>query len=183
MKKVYLVHGWGGNSKGGWFDWLRTELTKRKIKVYAFDMPDTDNPKIENWVGYLKQNIKKVDKETYFVGHSIGVQTIMRFLENLPKHKAIGGCVFVAGWFNLINLDEDETITAEPWLKNHIDWKKVKEHTDKFLCMFSDNDPYVPLSDIELFKERFKAEIITKNKFGHFNEVDKIPEVLDFIIK
>ena len=85
MKKVYLVHGWGGSSEGGWFDWLKLELKSKGYEVKAFDMPNTEEPKIEEWVGYLEANIKDVDEETYFVGYSIGCQTIIRFLEKLHK--------------------------------------------------------------------------------------------------
>ena len=101
-KKVYLIHGWGGSSEGGWFDWLKEEFSKCNIKVYAFDMPNTDNPKIEKWVKYLEENIKDVDEQTYFIGHSIGCQTIMRYLEKLHKHKKIAGCVFVAQWSRIL---------------------------------------------------------------------------------
>ena len=52
-------------------------------------MPNSENPKIEKWVKYLEENIKSVDEQTYFIGHSIGCQTIMRFLEKLHKHKKL----------------------------------------------------------------------------------------------
>ena len=86
MKKIYLIHGWGGSSGEGWFSWLKRNLEKQNFEVYVFNMPDSDNPKIETWVKYLEKNIKNVDKDTFFIGHSIGCQTIMRFLEKLPKH-------------------------------------------------------------------------------------------------
>ena len=87
MKKAYLVHGWGGTGSGGWFDWLKQELPKKGFEVVSFDMPDTDNPKIETWVKYLEQKINsdEIDENTYFVGHSVGCQTILRFLEKLHK--------------------------------------------------------------------------------------------------
>lgn len=183
MKKVYLIHGWGGSCEGGWFDWLKEELIKKKIKVYAFDMPNTEHPKIEEWVNYLERNIKNVDEETYFVGHSIGCQTMMRFLEKLPKHKVVGGCAFVAGWFNLVNLNNEEMLIAHPWINTNIDFERIRRHTNNFLGVFSDDDPYVPLSNKDIFKEELGAKIITKKKGGHFNNINKIQEVLDFITK
>ena len=183
MKKIYLIHGWGGTSEGGWFDWLKEELRSKGIKVYAFNMPNTEHPKIEEWVKHLEDNIKEVDKDTYFVGHSIGCQTIMRFLEKLPKHKVVGGCVFVAGWFNLINLNEEEMLIAHPWINARIDFERIKRHTPHFLCIFSDNDPWVHLSESEIFKEKLGAKIIHKKKMGHFENVEKIPEVLSFLVR
>ena len=183
MKKVYLIHGWGGTSKEKWFEWLKQELIKRKIKVYAFDMPNTEHPKIEEWVKYIEENIKDTDEDTYFVGHNIGCQTIMRYLEKLPKNKIIGGCIFVAGWFNLINLSKEEMQIAHPWMNTHIDFERIRKHTDNFLCIFSDDDPWVHLSEGEIFKDKIGAKIITKKNMGHFENAEKIQEVLEFLSK
>ncbi len=181
MKKVYLIHGWGGSSEGGWFDWLKSELKSKGYEVEAFDMPNTDEPKIEEWVGYLRDNIKDVDEETYFVGHSIGCQTIIRFLEKLHKHKKIGGCVFVAGWFDIINLEPEELIIAHPWVDSKIHFERVLDHCNNFLAIFSDNDPYVHLDEAKKFKEDLGAKIILKKGLNHFNTVGKIPEILKFL--
>jgi len=184
MKKVYLIHGWGGNSSSEpWFQWLKKDLSNRGIKVTAFDMPNTDEPKIEQWVGYLKENIsiKDIDKETYFVGHSIGCQTILRFLEKLPKQKIIGGCIFVAGWFDLINQKPEEIKIAHPWINSKIDFPRILEHCNNFLAVFSDDDPYVHLNEVKKFRDNLGAKIIIKKKEEHFNETEKIPEILKFI--
>jgi len=181
MKKVYLIHGWGGNSSSeSWFKWLKEELRKKKYKVTAFDMPNTDNPKIEAWVGYLRKKINDVNEETYFIGHSIGCQTILRFLEKLHKHKKIGGCIFVAGWFDLINQEPEEIKIAHPWTNTKIDFIRILDHCNNFLAIFSDNDPYVHLDEVKKFRKNLGAKIIVKHGEGHFNETEKIPEILEF---
>jgi len=185
MAKVYLIHGWGGcDSSEGWFGWLKGKLKKRKIETIGFNMPNTDYPKIEEWVGFLEENVKDIDEKTYLVGHSIGCQTILRFLEKLPKKTKIGGCIFVAGWFNLkeetYELEEDRKI-AEPWIKTPMDFKKIKQHTNHFMAIFSDNDPYVHLDNQKIFKEKLNAKIIIKNNEGHFNETEEIPQIISFI--
>jgi uncharacterized protein len=181
--KVFLIHGWGGTGSGGWFDWLRYELSKKGFEVESFDMPNTEEPKIEEWVGYLQEkiNLEEISEKTYFIGHSIGCQTIMRFLEKLHKHKRIGGCVFVAGWFNLIGLDKEELEIAHPWINNPIDFSRIKDHCNNFLALFSNDDPFVNLDESKKFEKELGAEIVVKNKLGHFNEVGKIPEILDFL--
>jgi len=187
MKKVYLIHGWGGSdSSEGWFGWLKKQLKEKGIDIVTFNMPNTNYPKIEEWVGFLGKNIKDIDKETYFIGHSIGCQTILRFLEKLPKEIKVGGCIFIAGWFNLKEsayTSEEEKEIARPWIETPINLEKVKKHTQNFLAIFSDNDDCVPLSDSELFKKRLDAEIIIKHNEGHFNETQEIKELIDFIEK
>ena len=183
MKKVYLIHGLGGNSNENWFEWLKKELLKKDYDVKAFDMPDTYNPKIEQWINFLECEInpEEIDEETYFVGHSIGCQTILRYLEKLHKHKKIAGCVFVAGWFNLINLEPKEFQIAHPWIKSKINHNRVRDHTDNFLAIFSNDDPYIPFEEQEKFKKELGAKVKIKHNEGHFKSTEKIPEILDFL--
>lgn len=183
MKKVFLIHGWGGTGSGGWFDWLKVELPKKGFEVESFDMPNTEHPKIELWVGYLEEKInpEDIDERTFFIGHSIGCQTIMRFLEKLHKHKKVGGCVFVAGWFDLINMEEEEMEIAHPWINERIHFERVLDHCNNFLALFSDDDPYVDLSEVEKFEKDLGAKTIIKKNKGHFNEVNEIPEILEFV--
>ena len=47
-KKVYFVHGWGdGLDEVSWLPWLRSECESRGIKLVAFEMPHSDEPKID----------------------------------------------------------------------------------------------------------------------------------------
>jgi hypothetical protein len=181
-KKVYLIHGWGKSSSTlPWFKPLAEKLLEKGFEVEAFDMPNTDEPKIEEWVNYLKSNISDVSENTYFVGHSIGCQTIMRFLEKLHRHKKIAGCAFVAPWIDLIGLGPDELEIAHPWLNSKIDFNRIKDHTNNFLAIFSDNDSFVHLDESDKFKKNLWAKIIIKKKQDHFEDVEEIPEVLEFI--
>ena len=187
MKQVYIIHGWGGSRNSeGWFGWLKQELEAKNVRIEFLEMPDTNYPRIETWVRHLENNVKELDEETYFIGHSIGCQAIMRFLEKLPENIKIGGCVFVAGFFNLtvscLEIEEDKEI-AEPWLETSMNTEKIKEHAKNFLAIFSEDDPDIPLSDSDIFKEKLNAEIVIKKDEGHFNNTEKIPEVLDFILK
>lgn len=184
MKKVFLIHGWGGSSSSGaWFNWLKDSLNKKGFEVESFDMPNTWQPKIEDWVKFLEDNInpEEIDEETYFVGHSIGCQTIMRFLEKLHKHKQVGGCVFVAGWFDLITHSSEELEIAHPWIHSEIHFDRVLDHCNNFLAIFSDDDPDVSLEEAEKFKENLGAKIIIKHNQEHFDDTPEIPEILDFV--
>jgi uncharacterized protein len=181
MIKAYIIHGWGFDSKMPWIKWLERELKKnKKIQVYALDMPNTEFPKIEEWVNYLKRNVGIINEVTYFVGHSIGCQTIMRFLEKLPKNEHIKGCVFIAPWFDLINLKDGEVDIAHPWINSKINFERVEQHTGNILAIFSNNDPYVSEKEVNKFKE-LGVKIIIKKDEGHFDNTKRIQEILEFI--
>lgn len=149
-------------------------------------MPEPAEPKIEAWVSRLSGIVGEVDENTFFVGHSIGCQTILRYLESLPAGKKVGGVIFVAGWFKLMNLktDEEKEI-AQPWLETPIDFEKVKQHTEKFFAVFSDDDEVVPINNKDLFEQRLGAKTAVEHNKGHFSESDgvkELPSVLEAII-
>ena len=182
MKTVYIIHGWASSPKGNWFPWIKKELEKKGVRVFVFDMPDAKHPSIESWVKYLEDNVKDADENAYFIGHSVGCQTILRFLEKLHKHKKVGGCFLVAPWFNLVNLDKKETEIIKPWINDNIDFSRVLDHCDNFIAMFSTNDLYVQLSEDKIFKEKLGAKIIHEKNQGHFEEEEE-PEILKEILK
>ena len=107
MKRVFLVHCWGGKPEGGWYSWIKDELERRNIKVIIPKMPNPVAPEINSWVNTLEKSVGKADENTYFIGHSVGCQTILRYLETINQN--VGGVLFVAGWFNLVNLESKET--------------------------------------------------------------------------
>ena len=178
MKRVIIVHGWEGSPKEGWFPWLKKELEFRGFKVEVPEMPNSDEPNIKAWVDYLNKVAGEVDEKTYFVGHSMGCQTIMRYIEEMPKYEHIGGAVFVAGWFNLKGLQTNlEKEIAKPWLETEINFDKVRKHTHKFVEIMSDNDEYVSLTDAELFERKLNAKVIIERNMGHFSGEDGVKEL------
>lgn len=176
-KRVFIVHGWGGSPQEGWFPWLKSELEDKGFVVKIPSMPDTENPKIETWIPHLSKVVGDVDENTFFVGHSIGCQTIMRYLEALPANKKVGGAIFVAGFLTLMNLPEEEKDTAKPWLQTPIDTEKVKQHSNKFIAIFSDNDAVVPFNNKQLFEQKLNAKTIVEHEKGHFSGSDGITQL------
>ena len=187
MKRAYIIHGWGADPNCNWQPWLKKELEKNNFKVEVPAMPNTDEPKIESWVKKLKEIVGKADEETYFIGHSIGCQTILRYFEGL-KGK-VGGAVFVAGWFNLTKEampSKVEEKIAKPWLEREINLEKVKKVCDKIVAIFSDNDPYVDLEENKAAFEKLNAEIVVEKNKGHLDDdskTTKLQSALDAVLK
>lgn len=185
MKRVFIVHGWSGYPEECWFPWLKGELEKRGFQVIVLQMPDADAPAMDTWVPHLAKAVGKPDKDTYFVGHSIGCQTIMRYLQTIDGQ--IGGAVLVAGFFEVLKLytDEERKI-AKPWLETPIDAAKVKKAAKNFIAIFSDNDKYVPLENAKLFKQRLGAKTVIVQSKGHMGASDdcaQLPEVLNAVLE
>lgn len=186
MKRVFIVHGWSGYPEEGWFPWLKGELLQRGISVTVPSMPNPDEPIIDTWVSHLTKVVGMLDEETYFVGHSIGCQTILRYIEQAQVK--IGGAIFVAGWFHLTNIDtEEEKRISKPWLETAIDLEAVSSLLSKSVAIFSNDDPLVPLNiNSSAFKEALGAQIVIEEAKGHIAGTDGIvtlPSVLEALLR
>lgn len=188
-KRVFIIHGWDGHPEEGCFPWLKKELEERGFIVFNPKMPEPLNPQIEAWVSFLRKQIGIPDKNTILLGHSIGAQTVLRYLESLKDDEKIAGAVFLAGWVHLTSeayeTKEDVEI-AKPWLNTFLNWNKIKSHSKKFVSIFSDNDPLVPITDSEIFSSKLWSEIIIEHNKGHFSGSDgilELPSALESILK
>ncbi|MFA5130026.1 MAG: alpha/beta hydrolase [Patescibacteria group bacterium] len=188
-KRVFIIHGWDGYPEEGIFPWLKKELQDRGLAVFNPSMPEPLHPKIHEWVSFLAQQIGVPDKDTILFGHSIGAQTILRYLESLNENERVGGAVFLAGWTHLTNeayeTDEDAVI-AKPWLETPLNWSKIKSRSNTFIGIFSDNDPVVPLSDAKIFESELGAKIIIEHGKEHFSGstgIKELPSALQAVLE
>lgn len=187
-KRVFIVHGWDGFPEQGWFPWLKRELEEKGFAVFVPQLPKPDEPRIDNWVLKLKEVVGVPDEQTYFVGHSMGCQTIVRYCEALPEGAVVGGAVFVAGFFKrLTNLEDDDVVrsVADEWLKTPLNLKEAKAHLRKSIAIFSDNDPYVPVDNKDDFADSLGSKIIVEHGKGHFNAsigTVELPIALDSLL-
>ena len=187
MKRVYIIHGWGGSPDEPLHKWLTSELREKGFVVEAPAMPKPDEPKMETWIPFLSQLVGTPDTNTFFVGHSIGCQTIIRYLETLPEGVKIGGAVFIAGWYNVRNLEtEKEKRIAGPWVNTPRNDEKIRRAVNQAVAIFSDNDPFVQPENQESWKEKVGAKIIVEHNKGHFTENDgviSLPSALEAMLE
>lgn len=185
-KRVFIIHGWSGRPNEHWLPWLKNELEAKGFEVEVPLMLDHDDPIIDTCVKRLGDAIGASDENTYFVGHSIGCQTIMRYLAS--RDEKAGGCVFVAGWFKMINLEDKETEDlAAPWMdETTIDFNRLRKATDKFTVLISDNDDYDRVDkNRKLFEEKVGAKVTIMHDKGHFTAGDgvtELPEALTAVL-
>ena len=185
-KRIFIIHRWSGGPRDDWRPWVRAELEKKGYEVVVPQMLDTNTPTIENWVGYLKEIVGTPDVNTFFIGHRIGCQAIMRYLATLSENVHVGGVVFVAGWFNLEGLKEEgEEIEriAKPWIETPIDFDRIRivcPHVDVFI---SDNEPFGCVEENKkIFEEKLNAKVSVLKEKGHFTADDgvvELPEVVE----
>lgn len=183
MKRVFIVHGWDFKPEMNWYPWLKKELEKKGYEVSVPTMPNTSEPRIDKWISHLKKVVGRIDKETYFVGHSIGCQAIMRFLEKENPSVKIPKAIFVAGWFKLGNLEDEEVKEiAKPWLEENINFNKIKQKIEKLVVILSDNEPYNYVKENGIaFKDRLGAKVVVLMNKGHFTTDDDVKEIKEVL--
>lgn len=161
---IYVVHGYTASSKDEWFPWLKSKLTENNIKVTIFDMPNSNSPNVIQWDSHLDKNITECDENTFFVGHSLGCISLLRYLEKQPVDKKIGGVVLVSGF-----LEEVPTLPMlDSFIKHDLNVKKLTELIRNLCVISSPSDSIVDYKySCELAKQ-LKAKLITVENGGHF---------------
>jgi len=172
QKRAFLIHGWEGSPEEGWRPWLKKELEKKGFKVFVPAMPETNNPHIDKWVPYLAGLVGNPTENDYFLGHSLGCITILRYLEGLKEGERVGGVILVAGFTDDLSYKELSSFFQKP-----IDFSKIKSHCKEFIAIHSDNDPYIALSYGDIFKEKLNAKLIIQHNMKHFSGDDNIVEL------
>jgi predicted alpha/beta hydrolase family esterase len=177
MKKVYLVHCWSGTSDDGWYQWLKKQLENSNVEVIIENMPNTDEPKIKEWVSNINSIVDTLNEDVFFIGHSIGCQAILRYLETKEITK-IGGILFVAPWLDLLpdKMDEESIKVAQEWISVPINFDKIKKFTKNIRAIFSSDDYFVSLENELQFRNKLNAKTIIIENKGHISQDDNIYE-------
>ena len=177
-KRLFVVHGWGGSSNEPMIAWLGKVGVEAGFETTVLDMPNPSVPTIDAWTKHLEDNVYYVDQDTYFVGHSIGCQAILRYLE-MNKGSTLGGALFVAPWVQLIGLEtQEEQDIARPWIDRPIDFAGIRAMGGKFVTVFSDNDKFVPLdANKDVFEKALNPKIIIESAKGHFSQEDGVTDL------
>lgn len=186
-KRVFIIHGWAGAHDQDWLPWAVTELNKKGYQAIAPAMPEPDHPVMSEWLAQMEKVIGELQPTDILIGHSMGCQTILRYLDT--RNEKVDKVILVAGWEILTEeaLPEPEDhIIVKPWYETPIDFPKVKKLANKFVAIFSDDDPWVPLEpNQKAYKEKLGAEIIIQHNKGHFMKemggVTQMPVLLKLI--
>src|SRR5205814_8580147 len=98
IKRVFIIHAWDESSTSCWYPWLKHKLEANGYEVTIPTMPNPEAPDMDSWIETLNKLVPDPDNQTYFVGHSIGCQAILRCLAALQGNQHIAKTVLVAPW-------------------------------------------------------------------------------------
>lgn len=164
MQKVIIVHCWDGYPDYCWYPQTKKELKEKGFEVFVPTMPETAAPKLALWLPALQAFAPAPSENLHLVGHSAGCITILRYLEQLDDTQKVGKVILVAGFTDDLGYEELKNFFTTPVL-----FEKIKRRAKHFVAIHSDNDPFVDLKYGTIFKEKLDADLIIKNKMGHFS--------------
>ncbi|MCX6815542.1 MAG: alpha/beta hydrolase [Candidatus Aenigmarchaeota archaeon] len=167
MANVFIFHGTEGYPEENWFPWLKHKLEGLECNVIVpqFPSPPKIPAKIAEWFAVLKHYEKKIDKNTIFVGHSLGGVFTLRVLEQL-KHPVKAAFLVGApvGVRPILNYERDSKFSGFSF-----DWESIIRKARHFVVFQSDDDPYVSLGNGEELAKKLNVTLSFVPNAGHFN--------------
>lgn len=191
MKKVFIVHGFGGIPNGGWISWIMAELAKNKIYTCALPMPDAKNPVVSKWVEEIAHTVNNASEdEIFLVGHSLGATAVLKYLEFLEGNRKISGAILVSGLVSPLEPENEKSNyrTIDSFVIPEINFEKIKNKANKFVVLHSIDDPAVPFENAEKISTALNCELVKVEKGGHFFILSEpicyeLPELMNIILK
>ncbi|MCK9472523.1 alpha/beta hydrolase [Sulfurimonas sp.] len=159
MKRVLILHGWGGSDFPHWQSWLSAEIAKNYGCVSFLKFSDFDFPNKNEWIIQLTKELEDF-KPDIVICHS---------LANIL-------------WFHLCNEGkireiENLFLVVPPSLKCDIKELEsffpckapVNLYAKKSLLITSTNDPYMTQQEAQTLQKMLAIKMIVLEDAGHIN--------------
>lgn len=174
-KKIIIVHGYTASPSSNWFSWLKETLTEQGAEVSVPAMPESSAPQPEAWADMLMDIVPTADKDTIFIGHSLGCITILRHLEAIRAISPyIGGYILVSGFdSSQTTLPELDSFTGEP-----LDYAFLCGMTEHRVSIISSNDEIVSPQSSHALGHSLQTKVINVDNSGHFLDRDGFTRLL-----
>ncbi len=159
MKRVLILHGWGGSDFPHWQSWLASELAKDYGCVSFLKFSDIDFPNKDVWLGELQAEVAAFAPDIV-VCHSIA-NTLWFHLCNGGGIAEIEKLFLIAPPSFACNIKELGSFFPCPIPK--------KLYAKKVLLVTSTNDPYMSQNEAVELQGRLGIEMMVLENAGHIN--------------
>lgn len=178
MKKhnIYLIHGYTASPDSNWFQDFKKKLENENIEVSILNMPNSQSPKLNEWIDYMKNSVKEIDEQTIFIGHSLGCVTILNFLSTSNTTK-------IKGLFLISGFVESSPIPALiEFVRPKLNYNYLKQLTSTSIVISAVDDDIIPYEYSKKLAERIDAKFTLLKEGKHFIDSDNFTE-FPFLIK
>lgn len=176
---VILIHGYEGNPENHWFPYIKENLEKHGVEVFAPEMPTEHTP--EKWLDSASAWKDKINESTILIGHSVGSSFLLQLLSQFDVSVACTILVAGAGKpFSIIGGDKTEEDECNAFTKN-ISWKKVKSNGGLIAIFASTNDVDAPIDVTAHLSSMVQSPARFFENRGHFT-TETFPELLEYLL-
>jgi len=172
-------NGPGRGDSNNWRPWVKVKLEERGNKVFCPNLPNTNEPNIDEQVQYVIDNVNfEIDENTVIVGHSLGGVVIYKLLEKLNKKV---GKVLLVDPVVSPEFPDKERLNV----KKSCDWKfnfeKIKKLSDDFVVLGASDFATIFEKDLRFVADKLEANLVlAKPAEGHFTAEEE-PVVLNLL--
>ncbi|QCR38260.1 alpha/beta hydrolase [Nissabacter sp. SGAir0207] len=164
MARLFIVHGYTAGPESHWFGWLKQQAEALGMQVCVPAMPDTQAPQEQAWLSALAECVGQVDADTWFVGHSLGCVTVLRYLNDQPAGQDAAGVLMVSGFSEpLATLPKLDAFTERP-----LDCARLIAKVPHRAVVLSLDDEIVPPAASLRLSQRLEAPLYGLPAGGHF---------------
>jgi predicted alpha/beta hydrolase family esterase len=184
-KRAFIIHGYLSYPEEAWLPWMKQQLEARGYHTALPAMPKPNEPVIGEWLAFIADLVGAPDRDTILVGHSMGCQAVIRYLETVGRvGKSVGKTLLVAGSFPVARTASDARLASGgnevlvPWMREGVEASAVKRAAGECVVILSDNDPYIDVATATaVYRAQLAPRIVIVPGGGHFNEDDKLTEL------
>jgi len=156
MYDTLIVHGSFGSPFENWFPWLSQQLGTRGHRVLVPHFPGDELQNLDRWSGVLDSYRGCFSERLVIYGHSLAAAFLVDYFT--AKKMPVAKAVFVAPFYGLIGIPEFDAVNCTFFADEAL-LTAFGERCDDVVCVFSDNDPYVPSSLSKKFAELTRAKV------------------------
>ncbi|KAB8307569.1 serine hydrolase family protein [Erwinia endophytica] len=175
--RLVIVHGFMAAPTHHWFQWLKNEAETAGMQVLIPPMPDSDAPDLNKWLNALENTVGQSDENTWFIGHSLGCITILRYLTEKSATCKAAGMIMVSGFSEPV----EGLALLHPFTQVEIAAERIINGVRHRAVLASLHDDIVPPEYSLRLSQQLDADFYAVPHAGHFLGRDgfhELPRVL-----
>lgn len=178
--RLFIIHGYTAGPHHHWFNWLKDEAEALGFTVSVPALPDSMHPDDTAWQGTLAEYVGNVDEQTWFVGHSLGCITALRYLNSQAAGHDAAGVIMVSGF----SVPLPPLPALNTFMTRSLDAGRIVQRVPNRAVIASLNDSIVPPELSLRLSQQLNAPLYGVPDGGHFLSRDgftTLPLVLQLL--
>ena len=172
MKNYFIIHGFIQGNIDNWYPWIKKQIDSNNKYCVIPQFPiDIEHQNYNSWKIILDAYKKNgmINTETILIGHSTGCAFIIKYI--LEYHIKVSKIVLVSGFNNFFASDPKDLHNKvnKTFYINNDKLKEITNYVNEIICLYGDNDPYIPQNVLHEFCEKLNAKEIIIHNGGHIN--------------